>query len=78
MIQIEGNLDSGNADTIYAGLSMINQISKVYEQVLNERRNNMKIIVARFFKRLEILLESLLTEENNTKFRYISLILEIY
>lgn len=78
IVQIEECLISKDADLIYAGLSMINQISKVYEQVLNERRNNMKIIVSKFFCLLGSLLESLLTEENETKFRYISLILEIY
>ena len=57
---------------------MISQISKVYEQVLNERRNYMKTIVSKFFTQLDYLLGSLISEENSSKFRYISLILEIY
>ena len=78
MNSIDTYLNSGNADKVYAGLSMINQITKVYEQVLNEKRNNMKIIVTKFFSTLNSLLESQILEANITKFRYISLILQIY
>lgn len=78
LMQIDEFLRSANADQIFAALCMINQISKVYEQVLNERRNNLKIIVSRYFGQLGTLLEGLLREENEQKFRYISLILQIY
>lgn len=76
--QIDGFLVSNNADQVFAALSMINQIAKVYEQVLNEKRNNMKIIVSRFFLKLGNLLQGLLTTENPAKYRYISLVLQIY
>lgn len=76
--QISFHLSSNNPDQIYSALAMIRQIGKVYEQVLNERRNNMKIIVSMFFTQLYILLDRLITEENESKFEFISLILEIY
>ena len=78
LLQIQAYLASNAADQIYAALCMISQISKVYEQVLNERRNYMKTIVSKFFTQLDYLLGSLISEENSSKFRYISLILEIY
>lgn len=78
LFQIDGFLGSGDIDKIYAALVMISQISKVFEHKINDRRDNMKILVSRYFKKLGMLMKTLMNESEERKFRFIAVVLQIY
>lgn len=77
LLQIDNTFGS-DVDHIYAGLSMIYQIAKVYEFAMDEKRKNLKLLIDRVFPKLESLLGTFLNETNGDAFRYISLILQIF
>jgi HEAT repeat protein len=76
--QIDQGLNSTDLDQIFASLTMIGQIARVYEHKINDRRDNLKILVVRYFKRMRILLRTLLNEKDEERFRFIALVLQIY
>ncbi|CAG9318755.1 unnamed protein product [Blepharisma stoltei] len=78
LIQCDEALQSRDADLIHSGLDMIHQIARVYEFVMNERRNNLKVLVSRYFPIIDSLFTHLLGEENENAYKYICLILQIY
>lgn len=57
---------------------MIFQIARVYEFVMNDRREHLKILVTRYFVVLENLLGNLINEDSDDAYRFITLILQIY
>lgn len=76
--QIHAYLDSGDADMVYAGLSILNQSARQYEFVLTEKRSNLKFLMHQFFPKLEVLLDKLLREANESAYHYINIILQLY
>jgi len=76
--QIGAALDSGNIEDIYAALSIIFQIARVYEFVMNEKRSELKNLVSLYFDKLDTLLTSLLSEQNEDAFKFMTLILQIF
>ena len=78
IVQIHAFIDSGDSDMIYAALSILNQFAKHYEYAINEKRNNLKLIMSQFFSKLEILLERLIQEGTETAYPYINFILQLY
>lgn len=68
----------GDADCLYAALDVLHQFSKQYEYVISEKRNSLRVLMGRFFDKLELSLEKLMTEQTPTAFSYINLILQIY
>jgi importin-7 len=71
-------LDSSDPDMIYASLSLLNQLSKEYEYIITEKRNNLKILTSSFLPKLEELLKKLLEEKTPSAYPYISFILQFY
>ncbi|CAG9331485.1 unnamed protein product [Blepharisma stoltei] len=75
--QIDVALGS-DIDHMYAALSMIHQIAKVYEFAMDEKRKNLKILIDRIFGKLDALLGTFLSETSEDAYKYISLILQIF
>ena len=76
--QIHSYLDSNNPDYIFAALLLLSKISKNYEFIMNDKRNNLKTLIRNFFEKLENLLSRLLAEHDEKSFVYINLILQVY
>lgn len=74
--QIQSALE--NEAEIYAGLNMIYQISRNYEYIMNEKRNNLLLVIDLFFDKILLLVKGLLQSTNPNSYSYIQLILQIF
>ncbi|CAG9311508.1 unnamed protein product [Blepharisma stoltei] len=77
LVQVDAALNS-DVDHIYAALTMIYQIAKVYEFAMDEKRKNLKLLIDRCFGKLDQLLGTFLGEGNADAFRYMALVLQIF
>lgn len=74
--QIAAALD--DPANIYAGLSMIYQISRNYEYVMNDKRLNLLALVESFFGKILCILKELVLATSTERYSYIQIILQIY
>lgn len=74
--QIQAALE--NEAEIYAALNMIYQISRNFEYVMNEKRNNLLVVMDLFFDKILLLFKGLLQSGNSSSYLYIQLISQIF
>ncbi|CAG9324096.1 unnamed protein product [Blepharisma stoltei] len=75
--QIDEALES-DVDQVYAGLTLIHQVAKVYQYQTRESRKCFEALIDRTLGKLDKFLEAFLNDSNADAYWYILLILKIY